>query len=110
MELNAVTALPQHVRLIGPQGVFNAIASGRDTVGLDADLAMIIEVCKLVEPPPCLICERKLGECPPSVIGWADTPRGRATFLICQDCGEPGVEEAIFDKLGFKPMEHCGSA
>jgi hypothetical protein len=90
-----------HIRLIEPQGVFNAIAAGRD--GLDADLKMILAVCQVAKPPPCFLCEQELLE-PPSVIGWVDTAQGRAAFLICEDCGEPGVEELIFAKLGFEPM------
>jgi hypothetical protein len=42
-----------------------------------------------------------------------DVPGGKVVFAACQECGDvPAAEreQAVLDKLGFRPMAHCGSA
>jgi hypothetical protein len=49
----------------------------------------------------------------PSLMGWADMPGGKAVIVVCEDCGDvPAAEreQAVLDKLGSRPMAHCGSA
>ena len=44
-------------------------------------------------------------------MGWQDVQGGKAVFAVCSDCGaRPETEQKVLDKLGFKPMAHCGSA
>ena len=96
----------QHVRLFSPAATIAAIGRGLDSLELDVQLKVM-----LAAGPSglCLLCEQPAPT--PSVMGWADVPGGRAAFSVCEDCGDrPELEEAIFAKLGFQPLEHCGNA
>lgn len=49
--------------------------------------------------------------CAAELMGWQDVQGGKAVFAVCSDCGaRPETEQKVLDKLGFKPMAHCGSA
>ena len=92
---------PVDLRAFSPRETAARILAGELTAGLVEQVEVGAEFLPRARAGlhRCLQCEGPFVGTP-SLIGWLQTPAGRALFGICQECDRPGIKQLLISRLG----------